>query len=76
MKVKNIDFGSAFEKFKTQLDAVSDAKKETGEDYALQFGRLQGASKALISECCVPDSVPDDIPEELFKQPGIFYNPD
>lgn len=78
MKVKNIDLGNAFEKFKMQLDAVSVVRKETGEDYALQFGRLQGASKALLNECCGDDgNTPDDIPEELFKKPGIYgYNPD
>ena len=50
---KNVDLGKAFNKFKAQLQAVTDAKKETGEDYALNFGRLQGASNALLCECTV-----------------------
>jgi len=51
-----VNLGEAFKKFKTQLQAVTDAKKETGEDYALNFGRLQGASKALLIECCGSDA--------------------
>lgn len=48
-----VDLGYAFNKFKAQLRAITDAKKETGEDYALNFGRLQGACNALLCECTV-----------------------
>lgn len=73
-----VNLGEAFNKFKTQLQAVTDAKKETGEDYALNFGRLQGASKALLIECCGGDSEyptlflydalhwEDDVPNDIF----------
>jgi len=68
LKRKGVDFGKALAKFKTQLQAVTDAKKESGEDYALNFGRLQGASKALLMEVSGVDEAASESPTLLLYE--------
>lgn len=71
MKLKNVDFGIAFEVLKEQME-IGDKYAREG-DYVSAYGRLKGATEAIINHCTDPQKAAnqDDITAlGIFQKPG------
>lgn len=69
----SVDLGKAFDYFKEQSEDIeAQLRRQPNQNgYAFAYGRLKGLALFHLQTCTDSTPQPDDIPQNLFTQPGI-----